>query len=203
MAVEFALGSGYNEPMRESDSVNAAASGQKLTYDDFVLFPDDGMRHEIIDGEPYVSHPRRTSGSLLIASWLETRDVGKVFMAPLDVLLSHFEHRRARPAGLLERTGGGNPGAAARARRAGARCRDRLARHAHTQHHDQGEPLRTWRRDGILGRRSGGGFHPPLPTNGAAPPSPRLASSRVRPATCTQPRSCPAWKCPLARIFRE
>ena len=24
----------------------------KLTYDDFVNFPDDGLRHELIDGEP-------------------------------------------------------------------------------------------------------------------------------------------------------
>ena len=27
----------------------------KLTYDDYVLFPDDGMRHELIDGENFVS----------------------------------------------------------------------------------------------------------------------------------------------------
>jgi len=29
--------------------------GVKLTYDDFVLFPDDGKRHELIDGEHYVT----------------------------------------------------------------------------------------------------------------------------------------------------
>jgi len=27
----------------------------KLTYEDFVLFPDDGKRHELIDGEHYVT----------------------------------------------------------------------------------------------------------------------------------------------------
>ena len=27
----------------------------KLTYDDFVQFPDDGKRHELIDGEHYVT----------------------------------------------------------------------------------------------------------------------------------------------------
>ena len=32
-----------------------ASSGLKLTYDDFVLFPDDGKRHELIDGEHYVT----------------------------------------------------------------------------------------------------------------------------------------------------
>ena len=26
-----------------------ASPGLKLTYDDFVLFPDDGKRHELID----------------------------------------------------------------------------------------------------------------------------------------------------------
>ena len=29
--------------------------GLKLTYDDFLLFPDDGKRHELIDGEHYVT----------------------------------------------------------------------------------------------------------------------------------------------------
>ena len=29
--------------------------GLKLTYDDFVHFPDDGKRHELIDGEHYVT----------------------------------------------------------------------------------------------------------------------------------------------------
>jgi len=28
----------------------SAARGVKLTYDDFLLFPDDGKRHELIDG---------------------------------------------------------------------------------------------------------------------------------------------------------
>lgn len=32
-----------------------ANPGVKLTYDDFLLFPDDGMRHELIDGEHYVT----------------------------------------------------------------------------------------------------------------------------------------------------
>jgi hypothetical protein len=35
--------------------VNPASSGVKLTYDDFVLLPDDGKRHEIIGGEHYVT----------------------------------------------------------------------------------------------------------------------------------------------------
>ena len=30
-------------------------SSRKLTYEDFLLFPDDGQRHELIDGEHYVT----------------------------------------------------------------------------------------------------------------------------------------------------
>ena len=35
--------------------VRAASPAVKLTYDDFVLFPDEGKRHELIDGEHYVT----------------------------------------------------------------------------------------------------------------------------------------------------
>jgi hypothetical protein len=31
------------------DPVDPVRSGVKLTYDDFVLFPDDGKRHALID----------------------------------------------------------------------------------------------------------------------------------------------------------
>jgi hypothetical protein len=31
------------------DDVRVTNPGVKLTYDDFVLFPDDGKRHELID----------------------------------------------------------------------------------------------------------------------------------------------------------
>ncbi len=33
----------------------AAPADTRFTYDDFVLFPDDGKRHEIINGEHYVT----------------------------------------------------------------------------------------------------------------------------------------------------
>jgi Uma2 family endonuclease len=75
-----------------------ATSGAKLTYDDFLLFPDDGMRHELIDGEHYVTPSpsighQRISGRLylLIGSWLETHPVGELFFAPLDVVFSRFD----------------------------------------------------------------------------------------------------------------
>ena len=40
--------SGRDEEMRSNPGV-------KLTYDDFLLFPNDGKRHELIDGEHYVT----------------------------------------------------------------------------------------------------------------------------------------------------
>ena len=38
------------EPVSESD-VRISRPGEKLTYDDLVLVPEDGQRHELIDGE--------------------------------------------------------------------------------------------------------------------------------------------------------
>jgi Uma2 family endonuclease len=80
-----------------ADLVRSGA-GVKLTYDDFVLFPDDGKRHELIDGEHYVTpspnlRHQRISGRLylLIANWLEEHPVGQVFYAPLDVVMSNVD----------------------------------------------------------------------------------------------------------------
>jgi Uma2 family endonuclease len=86
----------YNEPMSGSDRVNPASPGQKLTYDDLLQFPeDDGMRHELIDGEHYVTaspnlRHQRISQNLfsLINSWLEEHPIGTVWYAPLDVVFS-------------------------------------------------------------------------------------------------------------------
>ena len=72
--------------------------GLKLTYDDFVLFPDDGKRHELIDGEHYVTPSPNTrhqtiAGTLyfLIRAYLEGHRIGRVFSAPYDVVLSQFD----------------------------------------------------------------------------------------------------------------
>jgi len=45
--------------MSGSDDAKAAA-GVKLTYDDYVLFPEDGQRHELIDGSRLGARPART-----------------------------------------------------------------------------------------------------------------------------------------------
>ena len=84
--------------MAGSDDVKASASTVKLTYDDFLLFPDDGKRHELIDGEHYVtpspnvSH-QRVAGTLFGVIWthLQSHPIGEVFMAPLDVVMSRHD----------------------------------------------------------------------------------------------------------------
>ncbi|MGE0447626.1 MAG: Uma2 family endonuclease [Vicinamibacterales bacterium] len=75
-----------------------AGSSVKLTYDDFVHFPDDGKRHELIDGEHYVTPSPNTKhqhivGELhfLIRGWLEVHPVGRVFLSPFDVVFTQFD----------------------------------------------------------------------------------------------------------------
>ena len=67
----------------------------KLTYADLELLPDDGLRHEIIDGEHYVTaspvtQHQRIVRRLLVAlqAHLDTHPTGEVFCAPLDVVMS-------------------------------------------------------------------------------------------------------------------
>ena len=74
------------------------ASARKLTYDDFVNFPDDGRRHELIDGEHYVTPSpamkhQRVSGRLFgeLYQHLKLNPIGEVFHAPSDVVLSLFD----------------------------------------------------------------------------------------------------------------
>jgi len=81
--------------MSGSDHVKPASAGLKLTYDDFVLFPDDGKRHELIDGEHYVTpspnmrHQQISMNlTLMIGGWLEAHPLGRLFYAPFDVVFS-------------------------------------------------------------------------------------------------------------------
>jgi len=76
-----------------------AVSEPRLTYDDFVLIPDDGMRHEIIDGihfvtaSPNIRH-QRLLGRLYFAIESAVRarpGTGQVFLAPFDVVLSRWD----------------------------------------------------------------------------------------------------------------
>ena len=86
------------ELMPGNDDVHVNDPGVKLTYDDFLLFPDDGKRHELIDGEHYVTpSPNRKhqkiSGNLhlLIGVWLEEHPIGQIYYAPFDVIFTMFD----------------------------------------------------------------------------------------------------------------
>ncbi len=67
----------------------------RFNYDDFLLFPDDGKRHEIIDGDhfmtpsPNTKH-QRASFNLAAAmrNFLKAHPAGHAFAAPFDVVLS-------------------------------------------------------------------------------------------------------------------
>jgi Uma2 family endonuclease len=84
--------------MAGSDPMTPSSPGVKLTYDDFVQFPDDGLRHELIDGEHYVTPSPNTKHqsvsinlTVLIGSWLERNPIGRLFHAPFDVVFSKYD----------------------------------------------------------------------------------------------------------------
>ena len=72
---------------------------RRLTYDDLLLFPDDGLRHELIDGEHYVSASPNLSHQRIVGRlYLELATfvrlhpgLGEVLLGPFDVVLSDFD----------------------------------------------------------------------------------------------------------------
>ena len=73
--------------------------GARLTYDDLARMPDDGLRHEIIDGVHYVTPSpafrHQIVGKrvlLAIDNYLEAHPgVGEVVGAPLDVVFTRWD----------------------------------------------------------------------------------------------------------------
>lgn len=66
-----------------------------LTYADLAAFPDDGLRRELLDGElivspsPIVRHQEVLGRlHLVVGGHVAERGGGKVYVAPLDVVLS-------------------------------------------------------------------------------------------------------------------
>ncbi len=67
----------------------------KLTYDDLLRLPDDDLRHELIDGEHYVTaSPNLRHQAILInllvaiRNWLDGHPIGRVYVASVDVVLT-------------------------------------------------------------------------------------------------------------------
>jgi Uma2 family endonuclease len=70
----------------------------KLTYEDFLRFPEDGRRHELIAGEHYVTASPETRHQRILRrlstamdTWLASHPLGEMFFAPFDVKLSEFD----------------------------------------------------------------------------------------------------------------
>ena len=75
-----------------------AGTPTKLTYDDYLNLPDDGRRYEIIDGELYVNpapnirhQPVSRNIFRRLDGWVLPRNLGEVFYAPCDVVLSEID----------------------------------------------------------------------------------------------------------------
>ena len=73
-------------------------AGAKLTYDAFLLFPDDGQRHELIAGEHYVTPSTNVRHQELLRRlvrefvlYQETHPEGRLFFAPLDCVLTNVD----------------------------------------------------------------------------------------------------------------
>jgi Uma2 family endonuclease len=71
---------------------------RKLTYNDYALIPEDGQRHEIIDGEHYVTPSPVTLHqrigfrlTLRLGGFVELHGLGEVFVAPYDVVFSKHD----------------------------------------------------------------------------------------------------------------
>ena len=78
----------------------------KLTYEDYAAIPDDGRRHEIIDGEHYVNPAPNPYHQIILArvvfalfQHVESHQLGFVLFAPVDVLLA--EHEIVQPDAIF------------------------------------------------------------------------------------------------------
>jgi Uma2 family endonuclease len=75
-----------------------ATGATRLTHDDDLRFPEDGRRHELIDGEHFVSpapHLRHQAVVVRltyeIESFLRRNRLGSLFVAPADVVFSKLD----------------------------------------------------------------------------------------------------------------
>ena len=73
-------------------------TARKLGYQDYLAFPDDGLRHEIIDGVHYVTASPFTYHQTLsrriqfqLYTQIELRGLGEVFDAPTCLQLSEVD----------------------------------------------------------------------------------------------------------------
>ena len=72
-----------------------AARSDGWTYEDYLGFPDDGKRYEILEGEKVVTPAPVPRHQIVLAriydalkAFAEEQDLGSVLFAPIDVLLA-------------------------------------------------------------------------------------------------------------------
>ncbi len=70
----------------------------RLTYEDYCLYPDDGKRREIINGEMFVAsspdtiHQRAVMRLMVrLGRFVEIHKLGEAFIGPFDVVFSEFD----------------------------------------------------------------------------------------------------------------
>jgi Uma2 family endonuclease len=89
----------YDEWTEDEVMEGLVPGDTRLTYDDFLHFPDDGKRHEIIDGVHYVTPSPRLGHQVLVGrlyfeieSWLRQHPgAGAAFLSPLDVIFTKWD----------------------------------------------------------------------------------------------------------------
>jgi Uma2 family endonuclease len=89
----------YDEWTEDEVMEGLVPGDTRLTYDDFLHFPDDGKRHEIIDGVHYVTPSPRLGHQVLVGrlyfeieSWIRQHPgAGTVFLSPLDVIFTKWD----------------------------------------------------------------------------------------------------------------
>lgn len=148
----------------------------KLTFQDYLLLPEDGKRHEIINGEEYVSPSPRVRHqdlslrlSLALGNYLAARPIGRVLVAPMDVVLSPEDVvqpdllfvRAERRAIITDKNIQGAPDLAIEIVSEGLRERDEILKRKRYEHFAVGE---YWVVDPALGvvkvyRMENGRYH--------------------------------------------
>ncbi len=70
----------------------------KFTYEEYCAFPEDRKRHELIDGDHYVTPAPLTKHQRIVANLhrlvghvIHEKELGLVLSAPIDVLLSNVD----------------------------------------------------------------------------------------------------------------
>jgi Uma2 family endonuclease len=84
--------------VNEDRTMQGAPDRVRMTYDDLLALPDDGLRHELIDGEHIVSPSPGSAHQLivgnlylLIRSFLSEQPLGVVMLAPFDIVFSRHD----------------------------------------------------------------------------------------------------------------